>query len=155
MKVSRKLPACQRGLALVETVITLPLMLFVMIAAAEVTNVFTQHTTLMKAARDGVRHAAEHAIDGTLTMNLSAQLIQETQNLVVYGVRTPADNMQPLVKNLKVEDVDVTATGGDNLEVHVSYAYEGILGSVLPGFGLTSDTSLLFNLDATVTMRAL
>lgn len=155
MSIASGIRRRQRGLALVETAITLPLLLFVMIAAAEFSNVFIQHTTLMKAARDGVRHAAEHVIDGSLTMNLSDQLVTETQNLVVYGERAPAGDAQPLVTGLTVENVAVTRVGANDVQVRVTYAYTGILGTVLPSFGLGSDTSMLFDLDATVRMRGL
>ena len=84
----------QRGIALVETAITLPFLLFVMLAASEFTFAFVQHTTLTKAVRDGVRYAAEEVIDGTLTFNLTAALQNDTRRLVVYGntlgVGTPA-----------------------------------------------------------------
>lgn len=144
----------QRGLALVETAITLPLLLFVMLAASEFTFAFVQHTTLTKAARDGARYVAEEAIDGSLTVNLTPQLIDETRRLVVYGDRDQAGGT-PLVENLSINDVSVFDVGGNNIEVRVNYAYSGILGSVLPAFGYGPDISLLFNMSASVTMRAL
>lgn len=143
----------QRGLALVETAIALPFLLFVMLAASEFTFAFVQHTTLTKAARDGARYAAEEAIDGTLTVNLSNALEDETRRLTVYGNRTGTGT--PVVQNLSVNDVTVNDVGGNNIEVRVTYPYTGILGSVLPTFGYGSNISLLFNMSATVTMRAL
>lgn len=143
----------QRGLALVETAIALPFLLFVMLAASEFTFAFVQHTTLTKAARDGARYAAEEAIDGTLTVNLSNALKDETRRLTVYGNRTGTGT--PVVQNLSVNDVTVNDVGGNNIEVRVTYPYTGILGSVLPTFGYGSNISLLFNMSATVTMRAL
>lgn len=143
----------QRGLALVETAITLPFLFFVMLAATEITNAFVEHTTLTKAVRDGARYVAEEAIDGTLTVNVTDALKNETRNLVVFG--NTAGTGAPLINDLTVNDVSVNSVGGDNVEVSVSYAYTGILGTVLPGFGYGSDLSLLFNLGATVTMRAL
>lgn len=144
----------QRGLAAVETAITMPFLLFVMLAATEFTNVFIQHTTLTKAVRDGARYVAEEAIDGTLTLNLSANLIDQTRRLVVYGDRN-ASGGTPLVVGLTVNDVTVSNVGGNNIEVRVDYAYSGILGSVVPAFGYVNDISTLFNLSASVTMRAL
>jgi len=143
----------QRGLALVEAAITLPFLLFVMLAASEFTFAFVQHTTLTKAARDGVRYAAEEAIDGTLTMNLNAALRDETRRLTVYGNK--AGTGTPLVNGLTVNDVTVSDVGGNNVEVSVTFPYTGILGTVLPTFGYGSNISLLFSLSATVTMRAL
>lgn len=143
----------QRGLALVETVITLPFLLLVMLAASEFTFAFVQHTKITKAARDGVRYAAEEAIDGTLTMNLTNALKEETRRLTVYGNK--AGTGVPVVKNLSVNDVTVNDVGGNNVQVSVTYPYTGILGSVLPTFGYGSNISLLFNMSATVSMRAL
>jgi len=144
----------QRGLALVETAIVLPFLMFVMLAASEFTNAFVQHTTLTKAVRDGARYVAEEAIDGTLTLNLSTTLIDEARRLVVYGDRDQTSGT-PLVNGLTVNDVSVNNLGSNNIEVRVDYAYTGILGSVLPAFGFGPDISLLFNMSASVTMRAL
>ena len=144
----------QRGLALVETAITLPFLLFVMLAATEITNAFVQQTTLTKAVRDGARWAAEEAIDGTDTLDLTAALQDEVRNLVVYGNRSGAGTA--VIDGLTVNDVTVTRLGtSNNIEVTVNYPYSGIFGSVLPSFGYGSDISLLFNLNATATMRAL
>jgi len=143
----------QRGLALVETVITLPFLLFVMFAATEFTFAFVQHTTLTKAARDGARYAAEEAIDGALNFDLTAGIIDETRRLVVYGNR--AGTGSPVVSGLGVNNVTVTDVGNENVEVSLTFPYTGILGSVLPSFGYGSNISLLFSMSATVTMRAL
>ncbi len=150
-----KLPislARQRGLALVETAITLPFLLFVMLAACEITNAFVTHTTLTKAARAGARYAAEEAIDGTLQINI-VRVRNDTRRMVVYGNKLGTGT--PLIPDLSIDNVTVSPVGGDNIEVNVNYPYTGILGSVLPTFGFGSDISLLFNMNATVTMRAL
>lgn len=143
----------QRGLALVETAITLPFLLFVMLAATEFTNAFIQHMSLTKAVRDGARWAAEEAIGGSDVVDLTAALQLEARNLVVYGNRSGAGT--PTVYGLTVSDVTVTDVGGGNIEVSVNYPYNSIFGSVLPSFGYGSSISLLFNMSATVTMRAL
>jgi hypothetical protein len=143
----------QRGVALVETAICLPLLLFVMLAAGEVTNAFLQHNTLTKAVRDGARYAAGVGTMGTVRVALSANEISDTKNLVVYGNR--AGTGSPALPNLTVAGVTVTEVGGQFIDVHATYAYTGILGSVLPSFGLGSDSSLSFNLEASVRMRAL
>ena len=142
----------QRGLTIVEAAITLPFLLFVMLAATEFTNAFVQHMSLTKAVRDGARWAAEETNDNT-GFNLDGDLKDEVRNIVVYGNRTGAGT--PGINGLTVNDVTVTDVGGNNIEVSVNYPYSGILGSVLPTFGYGSNVSLLFNMNATVTMRAL
>lgn len=143
----------QEGTALVETVLCLPVLLFLMLAAGEVTNAFLQHNTLAKAVRDGARHAASEAINNAKVFNLSPELISETRSLVVYGVTTGTGT--PVLPNLTVDDVAVLDLGGEHLEVSVAYAYTGIIGSVLPAFGFGIDNSLAFNLQASVRMRGL
>jgi len=143
----------QRGLALVETAITLPFLLFVMLAACEFTFAFVQHTTLTKAVRDGVRYAAEEAIDGTLTFDLTAAIRNDARRLVVYGNTAGAG--APVAVGLTVGDVTVTDVGNEIVEVSLTYPYTGILGAVLPTFGYGPNISTLFNMDATVAMRAL
>lgn len=143
----------QRGIALVEITITLPFLLFVMLAASEFTFAFVQHTTLTKAVRDGVRYAAEEAIDGTLTFDLTAAIQNDTRRLVVYG--NTLGNGTPAAVGLTVGDVTVTDMGNNIVEVSLTYPYTGILGTVLPTFGYGPNISLLFNMGATVAMRAL
>ena len=143
----------QRGIALVETAITLPFLLLVMLAASEFTFAFVQHTTLTKAVRDAVRYAAEEAIDGTLTFNLTAALQNDTRRLVVYGNTAGAGT--PAAVGLTIGDVTVTDMGNNIVEVSLTYPYTGILGTVLPTFGYGANVSMLFTMDATVAMRAL
>lgn len=143
----------QEGTALVETVLCLPVLLFLMLAAGEVTNAFLQHNTLAKAVRDGARYAAGEAINNAKVFNLSPEVISETRSLVVYGVTTGTGT--PVLPNLTVDDVAVLDLGSEHLEVSVAYAYTGIIGSVLPAFGFGPDNSLAFNLQASVRMRGL
>ena len=142
----------QRGLAIVETAITLPFLLFVMLAATELTNAFIQHMSLTKAVRDGARWAAEEAIVSN-TFRWTGALEKESRNLVVYGNR--AGSGTPLIPGLSIDDVIARPVGGNNIEVSVNYPYSGIFGSVLPSFGYGSNISTLFNMNATVTMKAL
>jgi hypothetical protein len=145
----------QRGLALVETAITLPFLLFVMLAAAEFTNAFVQHMTITKAVRDGARHAAEQAYNrNTGQIEWTTALRDDVRRLVVYGNR--AGTGAPAVNGLTVNEVTAVRLGiSDNFEVSVNYPYSGIFGSVLPSFGYGSNISTVFNMSATVTMRAL
>lgn len=144
----------QRGLALVETAICLPVLLLLLLAAGEITNAFLQHNSLTKAVRDGARYASGEVINHTVKVfHLSPDIISDTKNLVVYGNTTGSGT--PLLPNLTLDAVTVTDVGGDIVEVTVSYAYTGILGPVVPSFGFGTDTSLSFNLAATVRMRGL
>ena len=152
MSITIAQPKLQRGIALVETAICLPLLLFLLLAAGEVTNAFLQHNTLTKAVRDGARYAAGVATHGSI-FGLTANELSDTKNLVVYG--NSAGTGTPVLPNLTVAAVTVTGVDTQFVDVHATYAYTGILGSVLPSFGFGTDLSLNFNLDASIRMRAL
>ncbi len=143
----------QRGAILAETAVVLPIIIFLVVLTAEVTNAFVDHNTLTKAVRNGARHVASNAILGTTgVVLLQPQLVAEAQNLVVYG--NVSGGGTAIISGLAIGDVQVQDLGGDNIAVIASYSYTGILGPVLPSFGFGADSSLTHTLSATVTMRA-
>ncbi len=144
----------QRGAILAETAVVLPLIIFLVVLTAEVTNAFVDHNTLTKAVRNGARHVASNAVLGTTgVVLLQPQLITEAQNLVVYG--NVSGGGTAIISGLAIGDVQVQDLGGDNIAVTASHNYSGILGPILPSFGFGADSSLTHILSATVTMRAL
>lgn len=144
----------QRGTALVETVLVAPVLLLLLLASAEITQAWVEHNTLTKSARIAARHAAGLALQGTTGVAvLSPELVTATRNLVVFG--NAAGTGSPILPGLVAGNVQVQDLGDGNIQVAVTYAYDGILGNVLPGFGFGSDGNLAMTLEATVTMRAL
>lgn len=143
----------QKGTALVESAITLPLMLLLMLVGGEMTNAFMAHNTLTKAVRDGSRYVSGKAINGARVLDLNAQLVNEARNLVVYG--NIAGNGNPVLPGFNVGNVFVSDIGNNRIEVRAQYAYSGITGSVIPGFGYGPDSALGMTLEASVRMRAL
>lgn len=151
---SQKTQYRQRGAILAEAAVTMPLLTFLVLATAEVTNAYVDHNTLTKAVRNGARHVASKAVLGTTgVVLLQPQLVTEAKNLVVYG--NVSGTGSPLITGLATNDVLVLDVGDDNIAVTATFDYSGILGSVLPGFSFGGDTSLLGTLSATVTMKAL
>jgi Flp pilus assembly protein TadG len=154
MSTPAKLFRRQRGAAIVETVVITPLLLFLIMLAAEVTNAFVDHNTLTKSARNGARYLASNGALGTTGLVvLTAQVINDTQNLVAFG--NTAGTGTPVLPGLVAGDVQVIDLGSGRLEVTATYAYTGLLGGTLPSFGFGGDPNLSMNLQATVSMRAL
>ena len=144
----------QRGAAMVETVIVAPLMLFLVLLTAEVTNAFVDHNTLSKATRNGARYLAANAALGTTgIVVLRPEVLTAARNLVVYG--NVAGSGNAVLDGLTTANVQILDLGGNNVQLTASYAYSGLLGGTLPSFGYGSDTGLAMNLQATVSMRAL
>ena len=143
----------QRGAVLVEMALVTPILLLLMLATAEVTRAFIDHNTLTKAVRNGVRHVAGNAFQGTTgIIFVSTVLRTEAQNLVVYG--NIAGTGTPVLSGLTPADIIVTDIGNNNIQVTASYTISGFIGPVLPNF-YSGSISLLHNLQASVTMRAL
>jgi len=144
----------QRGAAMVETVVVAPLLLFLVLLTAEVTNAFVDHNTLSKATRNGARYLASNAALGTTgIVVLRPEVIAAARNLVVFG--NVAGSGNAVLDGLTTANVQVTDLGGNNVQLTTNYAYSGLLGGSLPSFGYGSDTGLVMNLQATVSMRAL
>lgn len=153
-RIAENSMARNRGAVLVEMVLVTPILLFIMLATAEITRAFVDHNTLTKAVRNGARHLASFAFEGTTgVVWVSSALSAETRNLVVYG--NIAGTGTPVLSGLTSANITVTDVGGNNVEVSAFYPISGILGPVLSSFNYGADTSLAHNLQATITMRAL
>jgi len=144
----------QRGAVLVEMVLVTPILLIMMLATAEVTRAFIDHNTLTKAVRNGARYVAANALFGTTgVVNVTANLRTEAQNLVVYG--NTGGTGTPVLPGLTPANITITDVGTNNVQVSATHSISGLLGPVLQSFTGGSDISLLHDLQATVTMRAL
>ncbi len=143
-----------KGIAIVEFIIVLPICLILIMGTAEFGRAFMQYNTLTKSIRDGVRFASANALVGsTGVVTLNGTVQTETQNLVVYGNIAGVGTV--LLPGLTTGAVTVASAGAGNVVVSVSYPYASIFAFV-PGFSYGPDTSMTgFNLQASVTMRAL
>lgn len=147
-------PSSQRGLAMIEFAISVPVLLFLMLATAEIGRMLFQYNTLAKAVRDGARYAATNAAVGsTRVVDISAAVRTETRNLVVTGNRLGTG--AALLPGLTVNNVTVTDAGNGFVQVAATYTYLPMLGARLPTFGLGAPVNLSMTLPATVVMRAL
>jgi hypothetical protein len=121
---------------------------------AELTRAFIDHNTLTKAVRNGARHVAANAYQGTTgVVNVNATLSAEARNLVAFG--NIAGLGSPVLPGLSAADITVTDIGANNIRVTAAYTISGILGPVLRSFSGGPDINMVHNLQATVTMRAL
>jgi Flp pilus assembly protein TadG len=142
----------QRGLAMTEFVIVLPVMLLLMLATAELGRAFYQYNILTKAVRDGARYLASNAIQGTTgVINISGAQAA-TKNLVVYGNTT--GNGSPLLEGWSTSTVAATAVDKIHVQVGATFLFKPIF-SKLPTFGFGNDIELGMTFQASVTMRAL
>ena len=151
-------PQAQRGVALVEFTLVLPLMLLLLLAFGEFGRMLYQYNVLLQASRDADRFVAAQAWNSTLGgIALSSTLLTQTKNVAVYGV--PAQVGSAVVSGLTTANVAVAAVGTDHVRVTITYTFCPVIGAgncagSLPGF-FGSAMNLGIPLVATTVMRAL
>jgi Flp pilus assembly protein TadG len=144
----------QRGTAIIEFTVALPLLLLLLGATAELGRMLSQYNTLNKAVRDGARYLAANAFSGTTgIVSITGAAQSATVNLVVTG--NIAGSGSALLPNLTANNVTVTSLANGYVSVTASYTYVPMLGSSLPTFGLSAPISVSIPLNASVVMRPL
>lgn len=144
----------QRGLAMVEFAVSLPLLLLLLLATAEFGRLISQYDTLTKAVRDGARYAASTAALGsTGLVYITPQIQTAVGNLVATG--NVDGSGSALLPGLVASNVTVSDAGNGYVSVSAAYTYEPMLGATLPTFGFGAPISLSFTLNAGAVMRAL
>jgi hypothetical protein len=156
----------QRGTALVELAIIMPLLLFLLLGVAEFGHAFNQYNILTKAVRNGARYLAEEAIQGQVGVVDLTQpgLLDTTRYLIVYG--EPTNTGAPVLPNWVAGDavppygieISQVPNENDKVQISASYQYIPILGegASLPTFGLgDGPISLEFTFHASVVMPVL
>jgi Flp pilus assembly protein TadG len=148
----------QRGLAMVELVMTAPILLLLLFGTVIFGEWLIQYSILNDSVRDAARYvagAASNGTDGTLIQGAAWTTLQgQGKNLAVYGNVNGTGN--PVLPGLTVGNINVgqdTAT----LTITVSttgYTYQSLFGASMPSFsGGTIATN--FTLGISTTMRAL
>ncbi|MFG0888428.1 TadE/TadG family type IV pilus assembly protein [Vibrio sp. CJQ_6] len=122
----KRLMKKQAGLAAVEFIITVPLLLVLLGGIVEFGNAFVRYNTLSKTVQNGCRYAVTD-IYGTSNSDSIAQ-VADIKNMVVYGNK--AGTGTPLLTTLTVDDV--TVIHADKfVVVSASYDYVPLL-NILP-----------------------
>lgn len=152
MTMNARHPQYENGVATVEFVLTAPLLLLLMLAIAELGWAFNQYITVIKSVRDGARYAAANAYSGSQgIMDLNAEVIAETRELVVYG---KPNGTAPRLPGWQITQVSVTAYGSDHLQVSAYYDYTPVVTAVIPFIG-PEGLAVDFRLETATVVRAL
>jgi len=149
--------ARQRGVAIIEFTIVLPILLVLILAVAEIGRAFLQFNTLTRAVRDSARYVSANALNGasqTIDVATTAAVYGEAQNLIVYG--HVANTGTALLPGLVPGNVSISNPAGTNdITVTVTYNYQPMLGPVIPGLFYGADQAVTYPLQAQVTMKVL
>lgn len=142
----------QRGLAMVEATIVLPLMFLLALGAAEFGRMLQFYNVLNKQQQDGARYLSARATFGTTgVVVLSGPAVDEARNLVVYG--NTQGTGSPLLIGLSIANVTVTSPSPNHIRVAVEYNYPPIFSPVFSMFGYGGDRNINFPLHSSIIMR--
>lgn len=142
----------QQGIAVLEFLLTAPLLVLVVFAVSELGWAFHQYHTMTRATQDGARHLASRATNGAGLVVLDSVLVQEASNLVVFGNTVGAG--EPLLPGWSADDVSVSSPDASHVEVRAIYNYVPIVGRI-PAFYGGDPIDMAFEMNGTVQMRAL
>ncbi|MFZ3186580.1 MAG: TadE/TadG family type IV pilus assembly protein [Pseudomonas sp.] len=151
-------PRFQRGVAMVEFAITLPLLLLMLLAIGEFGRMLYQYNSLLQASRDASRYAAS-AVWSSGGTEPGEGLKTQIKNVAVYGVPSSQAGFPPVVPGLTPANVQVSALGAEHVQVSITYIFCPVIGAgncagSLPGF-FGDAIALNIPLIATTVMRVL
>ncbi|AIW13181.1 TadE/TadG family type IV pilus assembly protein [Vibrio tubiashii] len=134
--MNRLTPVCkkQRGLAAVEMIISIPVLLLVMMAITEFGNALIRYNTLNKMAQNGIRYATTD-IAGSASYDQIAD-ISEIKNIVVYGHSSVGDGSTPMVEGVSTSDVAVSHSNG-YVTITISHEYTPMMTAFDTDFNFT------------------
>ena len=143
----------QRGLALVEVALVLPIALILVMATAEIGRALLEYNALNKALREGARFLARTAIVGsTGVVSIDATTSTQTRNLIVYG--NVAGTGSPRLQGFAINQVTLAAAAGGSASLTASYVYQPLFVRI-PAYWYGSNVSTALTLQAGVITRAL
>lgn len=143
----------QRGVAVVECVIILPVVLFIMLAVAEMANLILTYNTLTRTVRDGARYISSEAGAGPGVIQLTDDKIERTQNLTVYGKITAGG--KTVLPGMTTDNVVVNMETADDVFVSAVYNYQPLFVPVIPGIGGARMTGSGFEMTTKIVMTVL
>lgn len=154
MKSRFRRSKAERGFAIVEFTVTLPLLLLLLLAIAEFGRMLFHYSNLIQASRDAGRFVASHAWNRTLgRIELDSALLSQARNVAAYGV--PSNQYgSPIVPGLSPSNVGIFQEGVDHVRVSINYVFQPALSNSLPTF-FGNPIPLNIPLTTSVVMRAL
>lgn len=172
-------PSRQRGLAMVEFAIGLPVLLLLLMAVGEFGRMLFYYSSIQQSSRDAVRYLSREVWNENLgRLEIDPAVEKNAKHLAVYGVPgCMAEDGSPrpcevgskdaagrcaklgdeVVPCLGFDDVTISSPDADRLhvQVRVSYRFQPVVGSILPSLFGGADIQINVPLVAATVMRAM
>jgi Flp pilus assembly protein TadG len=148
----------QRGLAMVEFAISVPVILLMMFGSFEFGHLMIEYSALNDGVRNAARYVAGAALQGTADTLVTGSpgwtnLVQQGQNLAVFG--NIGGTGSAIIPGLTTSEITVSQdTVNRNITVAAAYPYTSLFGGAIPTF-TGGSISTAYTLTISTTMRAL
>jgi|GEM_PF-2059950 hypothetical protein len=137
----------QQGLAAVELIIGLPVLMLFLVAVVEIARIYVEMNTLNKSVRIGARYAMSQSEAAGCGPVMAQQ--SDIKHLVVYG--THANDATALLPDLSTSDISVSCENNQFVTVSASHTYQPLFRSSIPfteiGLDLPMNASSVMRLD--------
>jgi len=152
------MPNKQKGAAIVETTIVLPIMILLFLAICELGRAFYTYNTLNKTMQNGARHLASttwFVPSSSANLDYSAPdgNAYQATNLILYGNVNPQSDA--VVDGFNAGDITFSIPTPGFVQVDISYSYIPVIGPVLYTFGFGSNVNLNFTMNSSITVPVL
>lgn len=148
----------EKGIAIVEATVVLPVLLLLFLAICELGRAFYTYNTLNKTLQNGARYLSSTSRQSSqsqvfLDYNPPGGNAYHAQNLILYG--DVNKKSKTVLGGLKIGDINFSIPAAGFIQIDVNYRYVPIVGPVLSSFDFGSDINMNFILNASVTVRAI
>ncbi|WP_047048590.1 TadE/TadG family type IV pilus assembly protein [Vibrio mexicanus] len=133
----------QQGVAAIEFLITIPILLLFLVGLTEIGNILITYNTLNKLSQNGARYAVVDVYGTAASSPIADE--SDIKRVVVYGDKNATDASTALVNGLTTSDVQVT-TVGSYVTVTINHTYEPVMGDL-------NTTGLSFSLPLTASTK--
>lgn len=147
--------ARQKGVAVVEAAIILPIVMLLALSAGEFGRAFVQYSRLTHRVQSAARFVAGNALQGsTGVAELTDSVKVQALNMILYQETLPGTTSA--VPGLTSTDIEIVVTTAGLVSVSIDYKYQPVVADILLFLGNTGDFSMSsISLRPRAVMRAL
>jgi len=142
----------QKGVAVVESAIVLPLIIFIILIVGELGHAILQYNTLTQTVRNAARYIAEEAEANSGVITLTDAKIAKATNLLIGGTISSGPVKLP---DLDLAVIQVLPVGGDSVSIEVAYNYQPIFFPNIPTLSGIDGAGGAFTMKTKIIMRIL
>lgn len=149
----------QKGMAMVELTILLPILLLLFMATAELGRLIYTYNTLTKQVEHGARFLSQESYSGVADNQNDPAKIAALRSMIVYGHvdQSSSATSDPIVSGMTIEDVSVNLQAGENayFKVDINYTYKPMFADSISSFGFGNPINVALPLNTSVVMRVI